>query len=87
MLMTMMSNGGIGSGVSSAVARAIGAGRKEDADAIVFHAIVLSVILGALFTIGTGIGGPMIYHALGGRGGALDAALEYSNYLFAGAIP
>ncbi|HEU0149229.1 MAG TPA: MATE family efflux transporter, partial [Bradyrhizobium sp.] len=37
MLMTMMSNGGIGSGVSSAVARAIGAQRKADADAIVFH--------------------------------------------------
>src|SRR5581483_6833289 len=31
MLMTMMSNGGIGSGVSSAVARAIGAGRADDA--------------------------------------------------------
>ena len=44
MLMTMMSNGGLGSGVSSAVARAIGAGRKDDADALVFHAIVLGVI-------------------------------------------
>lgn len=87
MLMTMMSNGGIGSGVSSAVARAIGAGRNADADAIVFHAIVLSVIAGALFSIGTALGGPALYHALGGRAGALDAALEYSNYLFAGAIP
>ena len=35
MLMTMMSNGGLGSGVASAVARAIGAGRKDDADALV----------------------------------------------------
>ncbi|WP_316214529.1 MATE family efflux transporter [Bradyrhizobium sp. SZCCHNR2035] len=87
MLMTMMSNGGIGSGVSSAVARAIGAGRKADADAIVFHAIVLSVVAGALFSIGTALGGPALYHALGGRAGALDAALKYSNYLFAGAIP
>src|SRR5271170_848322 len=46
MLMTMMSNGGLGSGVSSAVARAIGAGRKQDADALVFHAIVLGIIAG-----------------------------------------
>src|SRR5260221_7279822 len=53
MLMTMMSNGGLGSGVSSAVARAIGAGRKQDADALVFHALVLAVIFGALFTLGT----------------------------------
>ncbi len=87
MLMTMMSNGGIGSGVSSSVARAIGAQRKTDADAIVFHGIVLAVIGGALFTFGTALLGPRLYHALGGRDGALDAAVTYSNSLFAGAIP
>jgi putative MATE family efflux protein len=87
MLMTMMSNGGIGSGVASAVARAVGAGRKDDADALVFHAIVIAIIFGAAFTLGTIRGGPMLYRALGGRSEALDAALQYSNYLFAGAIP
>jgi putative MATE family efflux protein len=87
MLMTMMSNGGIGSGVSSAVARAIGAQRKADADAIVFHGIVLAVIGGALFTLCTVLFGPALYRALGGRDGALTAALTYSNALFAGAIP
>jgi putative MATE family efflux protein len=87
MLMTMMSNGGLGSGVSSAVARAIGAGRKQDADALVFHTLVLAVIFGALFTAGTIAGGPALYRALGGKAEALDAALKYSNYLFAGAIP
>ncbi|GLH80163.1 MATE family efflux transporter [Bradyrhizobium sp. SSBR45G] len=87
MLMTMMSNGGIGSGVSSAVARAIGAGRHADADAVAFHAIVLAVIAGALFTLATALCGPALYHALGGRDGALEAALRYSNYLFAGAVP
>ena len=87
MLMTMMSNGGLGSGVASAVARAIGAGRKQDADAIVFHAVVLAIIFGAMFTLGTIRGGPALYRALGGQDGALDAALKYSNYLFAGAIP
>ena len=34
MLMTMMSNGGIGGGVASAIARAIGAGRMGDAEAL-----------------------------------------------------
>ena len=87
MLMTMMSNGGIGSGVASAVARAVGAGRKQDADALVFHAIIIAIIFGAIFTLGTIRGGPMLYRALGGRSEALDAALQYSNYLFAGAIP
>src|SRR5437660_7809645 len=42
MLMTMMSNGGFGSGVASSVARAIGAGRRDDAEAALFHAVVLA---------------------------------------------
>ncbi len=42
MLMQMMSNGGIGGGVSSAIARALGAGRNGDADALVLHAIVVA---------------------------------------------
>jgi putative MATE family efflux protein len=87
MLMTMMSNGGLGSGVASSVARAVGAGRREDANALLFHAIVLAVLVGALFTLAAELAGPLLYRALGGRGEALDAALQYSDLLFAGAIP
>ncbi len=47
MLMTMMSNGGIGGGVSSAVARALGAGKMRDAHALAFHSVVLAVVFGA----------------------------------------
>src|SRR5689334_20023628 len=86
MLMMTMSNGGLGSGVASAVARAIGAGRQKDADALVFHSIVLAVIAGALFTMGVLWGGPALYRALGGRGEALHAAVQYSAWLFAGSI-
>lgn len=86
MLMTMMSNGGLGSGVASSVARAVGAGRHEDANALLFHAIVLALVVGALFTLAAVFAGPLLYRALGGQGGALAAALRYSNYLFAGAI-
>jgi len=87
MLMTMMSNGGLGSGVASSVARAVGAGRRDDADALLFHAVVLAIIVGALFTAATILGGPLLYSALGGKGEALHAAVTYSNYLFAGSIP
>ncbi|WP_369721536.1 MATE family efflux transporter [Bradyrhizobium sp. LLZ17] len=87
MLMAMMSNGGFGSGVASSVARAIGAGRREDAEAALFHAVVLAIIAGGLFTLGAVLGGPALFRTLGGRGGALSAAITYSNYLFAGAIP
>lgn len=86
MLMTTMSNGGLGSGVASSIARAIGAGRQKDADALVFHSVVLAVISGALFTLGIVWGGPALYAALGGRDASLVAALQYSNILFSGAI-
>ena len=86
MLMTTLSNGGLGSGVASAIARAVGAGRQKDADALVFHAVVLAVIWGAVFTLGVIWGGPALYGALGGRDASLAAALKYSNVLFAGAI-
>src|SRR3954471_23063730 len=61
MLMTMMSNGGFGSGVASSVARAIGADRRDDADALLFHSMVLAVIVGALFTLGAIVLGPALY--------------------------
>ena len=47
MMMTMLSAGAIGGGISSAVARALGAERREDADALVLHAILINLVLGA----------------------------------------
>jgi Na+-driven multidrug efflux pump len=86
MLMQMMSAGAMGGGISSAIARALGGGRRDDADALVLHALVISAVLGLLFTVGVLAGGPALYRALGGSGGSLDAALAYSNIVFAGAI-
>jgi hypothetical protein len=43
MLMQMMASGGMGGGVASAMARAIGAKRMEDARALVVHALVLGL--------------------------------------------
>ena len=87
MLMTMMSNGGIGGGVSSAIARAIGAGRKDDADRLVAHALALAVAFGALFTLAAWIGAPALFRALGASRATLSNAVLYSNYIFAAAIP
>src|SRR5437899_788422 len=74
MLMQMMSAGAMGGGISSAIARALGSGRRDDADALVLHALVISAVLGLLFTVGVLAGGPALYRALGGSGGSLDAA-------------
>jgi Na+-driven multidrug efflux pump len=86
MLMQMMSNGGIGGGVASAVARALGGGRKRDADALAFHALVLAIGLGLVFTAGELIGGRALFRLLGGEGAALAAASTYANTIFAGAV-
>src|SRR5262249_56573992 len=49
MVVLQSTNGGMGAGVSSAVARAIGAGKPERANALVFHALLLALALGAIF--------------------------------------
>lgn len=87
MLMTMMSAGGIGSGVASAVARAIGGRRDDDADDLVLHAIVLAVFTGAVFTAGMRLFGHSLFEHLGAHDGALIQAQTYANWLFPSAIP
>jgi len=86
MLMQMMSAGAMGGGISSAIARALGAGRRIDADALVSHALVIAVIFGALFSLGMLAGGRWLYHMMGGHGASLTAALTYSKVIFSGAI-
>src|SRR6266545_1111390 len=85
MLMTMMAAGGMGGAVASAVARALGAGRRDDADAILLHALIIAAALGIVFTAAALWGAPALYRTMGGSGGALDAALGYSNTIFAAA--
>jgi putative MATE family efflux protein len=86
MLMQTMSAGGMGGGVASAVARALGAGRRQDADALALHALVIAGVMAALFTTGMLWGGPALYHMMGGRGDALAAAQLYSQVVFSGAL-
>ena len=86
MLMQMISAGAMGGGISSAIARALGAGRREEADALVMHALVISLALGASFSAIMLLFGRPIYRALGGEGGELEAALSYSNVVFAGNV-
>src|SRR5437773_64619 len=85
MLMMTMSAGGMGGGVSSAVARALGAGRRGEAEALAAHAVLIALGMSALFTTGLLLGGPAVYRAMGGTGTALEAALTYSHVMFGGA--
>jgi putative MATE family efflux protein len=86
MLMQMMSAGAIGGGISSAIARALGGGRREDADALTLHAFAIALLLGLTFMLVMLGGGRWLYAAMGGGGRSLEAALAYSNVVFSGAI-
>jgi putative MATE family efflux protein len=85
-LMGTMSNGGIGGGVSSAVSRALGAGRVSDANALLVHAIIIACLFGGAFTVGFVAFGRAIYTGLGGVGASLENALVFSAWVFGGAI-
>jgi putative MATE family efflux protein len=86
MLVLQTTNSGMGAGVSSAVARALGAGQKERANALVFHAFLLAIALAALFSTAMLLGGPYIFRAMGGREEMLSDALAYSNVALGGAV-
>jgi len=84
MMMQMLSAGAIGGGISSAVARALGAGRRADADALVLHAILVNLGLGIVTSVLFLVFGRPLYAAMGGRGESLEAAMTYSNIVFGG---
>jgi putative MATE family efflux protein len=86
MLMQMMSAGAMGGGMSSAIARALGAGRRADADALALHSIVIALVFGVAFMVIVLASGDRLYGAMGGSGASLAAALTYSRVVFTGAI-
>ena len=85
MLMQMMSGGAMGGGIASSIARAIGGRRHEDANALVSHGAAIAIGFGLAFTLAVLLGGRWLYGAMGGSGAALEAALTYSSWVFAGA--
>jgi putative MATE family efflux protein len=86
MLLQMTSAGAMGGGVSSAIARTLGAGNPSAARRLVVHALVIAAGMGIAFTLLVLLLGKSLYALLGGSGEVLGHALAYSNVLFAGAI-
>jgi putative MATE family efflux protein len=86
MLLQMTSAGAMGGGVSSAIARALGAGDAAGARRLVAHALAIAWGMGVAFTVAVLMLGPALYRLLGGEGESLRNALTYSNIIFGGAI-
>ena len=58
MLMQQMANMAMGGAIAASIARAIGAGRREDAASLVVHALVIAAGAAALFSAVFLLGGP-----------------------------
>jgi putative MATE family efflux protein len=84
MLMQNMSQGAMGGGISSSVARTLGSGNTELIDELARHALVINVLIGmACSVILLAIARPL-FQMLGAHGAALDAASIYGHVVFAG---
>src|SRR5882672_3697218 len=68
MLMQQMANSSMGGAVASAIARAIGSGRQQDAAALAVHGAVIGGGMAALFSAILLIAGPSIYGLMSGEG-------------------
>ena len=86
MLLQMTSSGAMGGGVSSAIARSLGAGDAARARRLVAHALIIALAMAAAFTVLLLAFGAPLYRLLGGKGESLANALTYSNILFGGAV-
>src|SRR5215471_14492482 len=86
MMVLQTTNSGMGAGVSSAVARALGAARRDRADALVFHAFLLALAVAAIFSTVFLLGAPFLFRWMGGRDEMLSDALAYANVALGGAI-
>ncbi len=84
MIVTTVMAGGLGTGVASAVARALGAGRVAEAGALAEHALALAAVLAVLFTALLETGAAAAFRAMGGEGEVLRQATLFGRTLFAG---
>lgn len=73
---------GMGGAVASAIARALGAGQRDRADALAAHAIWLALLLSVVSTAGMLAFGPVIYRWMGADGEAFAHAVSYSTAVF-----
>jgi putative MATE family efflux protein len=84
MLQGMLSAGSMGSGVSAAMARALGSGDRDRAEALAVHALWLGLIIGGVTSLVVLPLAPTIFAALGAHDAALDEALAFARVAFIG---
>lgn len=86
MLVQMLSAGGMGGAIQSAVSRTLGAGRQADAGLLAWHAAALGLGLGVATSLVALPFGPSLYALMGGEGGSLKAATTYASIVLGCAV-
>ncbi|MFO1325899.1 MAG: MATE family efflux transporter [Rubrivivax sp.] len=86
LLMVQMSGGGMGGATTAAVARALGAGDRARAGALVLNALWIGLAFALTYLLALVPFARAVFGALGGRGAVLDAAVSYAQVLFGGSL-
>jgi len=84
-LVGALSQGAVGGGVVSAIARSLGKGDREGANNLVWFVVAIAIALGLLTTAFLKFIGPHFFAGMGTGGASLEAALTYSSLIFGGA--
>ena len=86
MILITVVSGGLGTGIASGIARALGGGRAQDARAIAEHAIVITLGLAIGGSLASEIGARALFRLMGGEGAVLEQATLFSRVLFGGLL-
>jgi MATE family, multidrug efflux pump len=82
MFMQHAANSGMGGAVSSAIARALGAGERDRANTLASHGLAFAFAMAAVTSAFMLLCGSFLYQLMGGQGAVLTSALAYSNVVF-----
>jgi putative MATE family efflux protein len=85
-LISALSQGSVGGGVVTAIARALGRGQRAQANQLVWYAVAIAAVFGLLTSAVILSTGPWFYRAMGAEGASLAVATTYSSLVFGGAI-
>lgn len=86
MILITVASGGLGVGIASGIARALGGGRVDDASALAEHAIVITAGLAVAGSVATELAARPLFRLMGGDGAVLEQATLFARVLFSGLL-
>lgn len=84
MLMQMLANGAFGGAITGAVARALGAGRQDEAERLIWHALCIALVAGLSFLVLVLVALEPLLSLMSDDPAVLAEARRYALILFSG---